>query len=107
MPCGFNLSEACARTAAMVGIFYGLGASSVPTNSGSFRRIDIRLRENCVVGIPRFPASCSLATTNVADRVTNAVQTAIAELGEGYRYGGGGSDLLPRRRQRVWSRPAS
>lgn len=83
MPCGFNLSEACARTAAMVGIFYGLGID-VPTNSGSFRRIDIRLRENCVVGIPRFPASCSLATTNVADRVTNAVQTAIAELGEGF-----------------------
>ena len=83
MPCGFNLSEACSRTAAMVGIFNGLGAS-VPTNEGSFRRIDIRLRENCVVGIPRFPASCSVATTNVADRVTNAVQTAIAKLGEGY-----------------------
>ena len=83
MPCGFNLSEACARTAAMVGIFNGL-AMNVPTNAGSFRRIDIDLRENCVVGVPRFPTSCSLATTNVADRVTNAVQTAIAGLGEGY-----------------------
>ena len=83
MPCGFNLSEACARTAAMIGIFNALGVN-VPTNAGSFRRIEIRLRENCVVGIPRHPTSCSVATTNVADRVTNAIQTAIAELGDGY-----------------------
>ena len=67
----------------MVGVFNGLGIN-VPTNAGSFRRIEINLRENCVVGIPRFPASCSVATTNVADRVTNAVQTALAELGDGY-----------------------
>ncbi|MBT7614296.1 MAG: hydantoinase B/oxoprolinase family protein, partial [Rhodospirillaceae bacterium] len=83
MPCGFNLSEACARTAAMVGVFNGLGIN-IPTNAGSFRRININLRENCIVGIPRFPASCSVATTNVADRVTNAVQTAIADLGDGF-----------------------
>lgn len=82
-PCGLNLSEACARTAAMIGLFNSL-PEEVPTNAGSFRRIDVQLREGCVVGVPRHPTSTSVATTNVADRVTAAVQLAIASLGEGH-----------------------
>lgn len=82
LPCGLNLSEACARTAAMVGIFNSID-HSVPKNAGSFRRIDLKLRENCVVGIPHHPTSTSVATTNVADRVANPVQNAIAEIAEG------------------------
>ena len=83
MPCGLNLSESCARSAAMIGIFNALGDASVPTNQGSFRRVRIRLRENCIVGIPRHPTSCSAATTNLAERLTGAVQLAMAEFGEG------------------------
>jgi N-methylhydantoinase B len=82
LPCGLNLSEACSRTAAMVGIFNSID-HTVPKNAGAFRRIDIALRENCVVGIPRHPTSTSVATTNVADRVANAVQAAIADIAEG------------------------
>jgi N-methylhydantoinase B len=82
LPCGLNLTEATARTAAMVGIFNSID-HTVPKNAGSFRRIDLRLRENCVVGIPRHPTSCSVATTNVADRVANPVQCALAEIAEG------------------------
>ena len=81
-PCGLNLSEATARTAAMTGLFNGID-HTVPANAGSFRRVTVHLRENCVVGIPRHPASCSIATTNVADRVGNAVQRALAELADG------------------------
>ena len=83
LPCGLNLSESTARTAAMIGVFNGIGAS-VPPNAGSFRRIAVRLRENCAVGVPRHPTSCSLATTNLADRVINAVQAALAGLGDGF-----------------------
>ena len=83
LPCGLNLSEATARTAAMIGVFNGIGAS-VPPNSGSFRRIEVCLRDNCAVGVPRHPTSCSLATTNLADRVINSVQAALAELGAGF-----------------------
>lgn len=83
LPNGLNLSEACARTAVMVGTFNSLGLS-VPTNAGSFRRLTVHLRENCVVGIPRHPTSCSVATQNVADRLTNAVQLAFANLADGY-----------------------
>ena len=83
LPCGLNLSEACARTAAMIGVFNSIGPG-VPPNAGSFRPVTVKLRENCVVGIPRHPMSCSVATTNVADRVSNVVQRAIAMLAEDY-----------------------
>lgn len=81
MPCGLNLSEACSRTAAMVGIFNSID-HSVPKNAGAFRRIDVDLREDCVVGIPKHPTSCSAATTNVADRVSNSVQASMAKISE-------------------------
>ncbi len=82
LPCGLNLSEACARTSAMVGVFNSIELT-VPKNAGAFRRLRIHLREGCIVGIPRHPTSCSVATTNVADRVANAVQCALAEIADG------------------------
>lgn len=83
LPCGINLTESTSRTAAMIGVFNSLPIA-VPQNSGSFRRLAIRVRENCVAGIPVHPASCSTATTGVADRVANGTQRAIAELADGY-----------------------
>lgn len=83
MPNGLNLSESCARTSAMVGIFNSID-HSVPKNAGSFRRLTVHLRENCIAGIPLHPTSCSAATTNIADRVANAVQSAMAGLADGF-----------------------
>jgi N-methylhydantoinase B len=94
LPVGVNLSHACARTAAMVGVFNSL-PQSVPPNAGSFRRIDVKLRENCVVGIPRHPTCTSVATTNLADRVTNAVQRALAEIDAGIGMAEGGAGIPP------------
>lgn len=82
MPNGLNLSESCARTSAMVGIFNSID-HTVPKNAGSFRRLTVHLRDNCITGIPVHPTSCSAATTNIADRVANAVQSAMAGLAEG------------------------
>ena len=81
-PCGLNTTEATARSAAMLGIFNGLNGYA-PSNAGSFRRIKVHVRENCVVGIPRHPASCSVATCNLPDRIGNAVQRGLAELADG------------------------
>ncbi|HEX8715298.1 MAG TPA: hydantoinase B/oxoprolinase family protein [Solirubrobacteraceae bacterium] len=83
LPCGINLTEATSRTAAMIGVFNSL-PTTVPQNAGSFRRLDVLIRENCVAGIPVHPASCSTATTGIADRVANATQRAIAELADGF-----------------------
>lgn len=82
MPNGLNLSEACALSAPMIGIFNSID-HTVPKNEGSFRRIRVQLRDGCIVGRPRHPTSCSVATTNVADRVANPVQAALAGLAEG------------------------
>ena len=93
-PCGLNLSEACALSAAMVGVFNSVG-HLVPPNAGSYRRVGVQLREGCVVGIPRHPTSCSVATTNLGDRVTCAVQRAMAEIGDGLGMADGGPAIPP------------
>jgi len=94
MPCGLNQSEATVSTAVMIGVFDSFN-SIIPANAGSFRRIKIRLRENCVVGIPRHPASCSVATTSLGNRVGNMVQRALAELAEGFGMAEVGAILPP------------
>jgi N-methylhydantoinase B len=83
LPFGLNLTEATARSAAMLGVMNAINGYA-PANAGTFRRLHVHVRENCVVGIPRHPASCSVSTCNLPDRVGNAVQRAIAELAEGY-----------------------
>jgi len=93
LPCGLNLSEACARTAAMIGVFNSIDPT-VPKNAGAFRRLDIKLKKNAICGIPEHPTSCSVATTNVADRVANSVQAAIAELEDGFGMAESGA-ILP------------
>ena len=82
-PCGLNTTEATARSAAMLGVFNALNGCA-PSNAGSFRRLRVHVRENCVVGIPRHPASCSVATCNLPDRIGNAVQRGLAELADGH-----------------------
>lgn len=94
LPCGMNLSEACARTAAMIGVFNSLD-HRVPKNAGAFRRIDVVLRRGCIAGITEHPYSCSTATTNIADRVANAVQVAIADLGDGFGMAEVGAVIAP------------
>lgn len=82
VPCGLNVSESCARTAAMIGLFNSID-HSVPKNAGSFRCVDILIREGSVAGGAQHPFSCSVATTNVSDRIANSVQRALAALGDG------------------------
>jgi N-methylhydantoinase B len=93
-PCGMNMSEACARTSAMVGIFNSVDHNVTP-NAGAFRRIKVHLRKGCVVDIHEHPTSCSVATTNVADHIANCVQRAIAELGDGFGMAEVGAVIPP------------
>ena len=86
MNCGLNVSESCTRTAAYIGVFNSID-HTVPKNAGSLRRIELKLKDAGVVGIPRHPISCSASTTNLADRITSATQRAMAELGDGFGMG--------------------
>lgn len=81
IPGGLNLTECTATAACRIGVFYNLDPL-LPHNEGSANRIKIRLRENCVVGIPRYPVGTSVATTNVSSRLITAVAACFAELGE-------------------------
>jgi N-methylhydantoinase B len=82
-PGGLNESQACATNNVITGVFNSIDPD-VPHNAGSFRRVNVQLREGCIAGIPTFPHSCSMATTNIADRLVCLTQAAFAELGEGF-----------------------
>jgi len=86
---GLNLSEACAISNAVAGLYNCL-PSDIPPNGGSYRCVRMKLREGAAIGIPRFPHSCSVATTNVSERLLNNVQAALAALGDGYGLAEGG-----------------
>jgi N-methylhydantoinase A len=90
--CGLNQTEATSTNNAVNGVFNCL-EPDIPHNSGSLRRIEVKLRKNCVVGIPEFPHSCSMATTNVAHWLVNLTQSAFAELGEGFGLAEGGGAM--------------
>jgi N-methylhydantoinase B len=90
--CGLNVSAASAISSVLGGIFNVLD-NDIPKNQGSFRRVRVLLRENCAVGGPAFPHSCSVSTTNIAERLVNVVQSAFAMLGDGFGMAEGGTGL--------------
>ncbi len=67
----------------------------IPHNAGSFRRIDVKLREGCIAGIPKFPHSCSMATTNIADRLVCMTEAAFAQIDDGFGLAEGAMGMMP------------
>lgn len=82
LPLGINLSEATVTAACRVGVLTVLGPE-VPRATGAFRRLTLKLREGSAVGIPRFPAATSTATTHLCHVLNSLVQSLFARLGEG------------------------
>jgi N-methylhydantoinase B len=91
---GINESRACATNNVMTGLFNSIDPD-IPHNAGTFRRIRVLLRENCIVGIPQFPHSCSVATTNVGERLVVTTQKAIADAWDGYGLAEGACGIGP------------
>ncbi len=88
VPAGLNLSRATATNGGISGVLMVLNSmpdvqTQVPNNAGTFRRIHVLLRENCVVGIPVHPTSCSMATSGVAAHVESMIESAFARLRDG------------------------
>ncbi len=82
LPLGINLSEATVTAACRVAVLTILGPD-VPRATGAFRRITLKLREGSAVGIPKFPAATSTATTNLCHVLNSLVQSLFADLGDG------------------------
>jgi N-methylhydantoinase B len=91
---GVNESKTCATNNVMTGLFNSIDPD-IPHNAGTFRRVRVLLRENCVVGIPRFPHSCSVATTNVGERLVVTTQKAFADKWEGRGLAEGACGIGP------------
>jgi len=94
LPAGVNESRTCAMNNCMTGFFNSIDPD-IPHNAGTFRRVEVKLRENCVVGIPRFPHSCSVATTNVGERLVVTTQKTIADNWPGYGRAEGACGIGP------------
>jgi N-methylhydantoinase B len=94
LPAGVNESRTCAMNNVMTGLFNSIDPD-IPHNAGTFRRVRVKLRENCVVGIPRFPHSCSVATTNVGERLVVTTQRTIADAWPGYGLAEGACGIGP------------
>jgi N-methylhydantoinase B len=92
VPGGLNLTEACAVASCRIGVYYNLDAS-VPHNEGSSSRIVPLLRDGCVVGRPSHPIGTSCATSNVNERLANAVQCTFSQMGEPYGMAEGGGNF--------------
>lgn len=94
VPAGLNQTQATAMASVVTGVLNSIDPD-IPHNAGAFRRVRVHLREGCVAGIPKFPASCSVATTNVADRLVNVTQRMFAEINDGFGAAEGGTGLGP------------
>ena len=94
LPCGLNLTESTSQTSALIGVFNSID-HTVPRNTGSARAVNIRLRENCCLGIPVHPASCSLATSGLAERLAGIVQRTLAEFKDGMGMASTGPECPP------------
>ncbi len=88
LPLGLNLSEACARSGALIAIYNCL-PEDVPHNAGSFRRVDVLIRPGSLAGGLTYPHSASVSTTNVLNRLINAVQAGFASARAGLWIGRG------------------
>jgi N-methylhydantoinase B len=82
IPFGLNVSEYCARGGCIIALLNCL-EEDIPRNAGSFRRVEILLREGSIAGGLVEPYSASISTTNVLNRIINAAQSAFCQLGEG------------------------
>jgi N-methylhydantoinase B len=82
IPFGLNVSEYCARGGCTIALLNCL-EDDVPRNAGSFRRVEVLLREGSIAGGLVEPYSASISTTNVLNRIINSAQSAFCQLGEG------------------------
>ena len=88
LPLGINLTEATTLAACMTAVFNALGPH-IPRCAGSFRRVEVKMREGSLIGKPKFPAATSSATTNLCHILAPHIQSMFSELDEqiGSAYG--------------------
>ncbi|MFA5607389.1 MAG: hydantoinase B/oxoprolinase family protein [Leucobacter sp.] len=92
MPNGLNLSEATTLAGSLIAVTTAM-PQHVPITGGTYRRVEVKMREGAAVGKVAFPYSASLATTNLLYRLIGAIQCAFAEVAHGLGSGAGASGM--------------
>lgn len=93
-PCGLNMSEATTQAAVAVAILNRVDPT-VPHCEGTFRRIKLVTRKGSAVGPAVRPHCSSVATTNLADRVLQAVQCCLNQVTEVRGMAEAGANFCP------------
>jgi N-methylhydantoinase B len=89
-----NLTEATTLAAAYGGVLNNVEAG-IPRNAGSLGRVHVQMRSGAVVGRPAPGVGTSVATTNVCDRLFNAISLAFAKAGQPWGLAAGSTGILP------------
>lgn len=79
VPLGINMTESTTIAACMTAVLNILGPD-VPRCTGSFRRVNILMREGAAIGKPKFPAATSSATTNLCHALIAHLQSLFASF---------------------------
>ena len=92
VPGGLNLTEACVVASCRIGVYYNLDASvpaqsrqRQPHRAAAARQLRRRAAEH--------PIGTSCATSNVNERLANAVQCCFSQMGEPYGMAEGGGNF--------------
>lgn len=83
VPMGVNLTQATTLSTARMVTLNVLGPD-VPRCTGAFRRIEVKMREGAMIGLPKFPAATSCATTNVNHGYGSHLYTLFTDISEKY-----------------------
>jgi N-methylhydantoinase B len=83
VPLGVNMTESTTLSTSRMVSLNVLGPD-VPRCTGAFRRIEVKMREGAMVGIPKFPAATSCATTNVNHAYGSHLFTLFTDISEKY-----------------------
>lgn len=86
---GINLTEATSKASVMEGIFWCLDPT-LPHNSGAFDRVEFKLREGSITGIPVAPVGTSVATDFTADRMASCAIALMSKVDPNKGGGEGG-----------------
>jgi N-methylhydantoinase B len=79
LPWGYNLTYATTYVTAITATLATLGPV-IPRNDGAVGHIKVLMKEGSMVGMTRWPASNSVATTSLNDEVTNLACKAWAKV---------------------------
>jgi len=80
VPAGINTTEQSGQSGVCSGLGPTVAGGDIPMNAGMWRRVRFKLREGCIVGIPRFPTSCACGTSCLPPLMSDLAARIISDI---------------------------